>query len=138
MVDFCKSRVPADVRDAIEAVKDSDKDVKALGLKLGVAMSRRLLAEGCRHPGLAAPRFSQNHSVSRSYPAGLRRSPRGTLLLIPTPRRWTGRALTGHGDMHFSASPGGYSGLSVQQPGLRWMRTTADTSDRPRPAARRQ
>lgn len=78
------------------------------------------------HPGLAAPRFSQNHSVSRSYPAGLRRSPRGTLLLIPTPRRWTGRALTGHGDMHFLASPGGYSGLSVQQPGPRWMRTTAD------------
>ena len=78
------------------------------------------------HPGLAAPRFSQNHSVSRSYPAGLRRSPRGTLLLIPTPRRWTGRALTGHGDMHFLASPGGYSGLAVPSAGLWWMRTTAD------------
>ena len=37
------------------------------------------------HPGLAAPRFSQNHSVSRSYPAGLRRSPRGKLINDPAP-----------------------------------------------------
>ena len=61
MVDFCKSRVPASVRDAIEAVKDSDKDVKALGLKLGVAMSRRLIDAGCH--GLHFYTLNQDEGV---------------------------------------------------------------------------
>ena len=50
MVDFCKTRVPAALLAKVEAVKDSDADVKALGVRVGAEMSRKLLDAG--HVGL--------------------------------------------------------------------------------------
>lgn len=46
MVDFCKTRVPAALLAQVEAAKDSDADVKALGVKVGAEMSRKLLDAG--------------------------------------------------------------------------------------------
>ncbi len=40
MTDLCKSRVPAELQAALDAVKDSDADVKAVGLKLGLQMCK--------------------------------------------------------------------------------------------------
>jgi hypothetical protein len=48
MVDFCKTRVPAALLAQIEAVRDSDADVKALGVRIGSEMSTRLLESGQR------------------------------------------------------------------------------------------
>ena len=41
MIDFCKTRVPAEVTAAVEAAKDSDADIKAVGVKLGVKMCQQ-------------------------------------------------------------------------------------------------
>ena len=46
MVAFCKSRVPAHVRAALDAVKDDDNAVKAEGVRLGTEMCRQLLDNG--------------------------------------------------------------------------------------------
>jgi len=40
MIDLCKSRVPQALKDSLEAVKDSDADVKRVGLELGLKMCR--------------------------------------------------------------------------------------------------
>ena len=40
MVDLCKSRVPQPLKDSLEAVKDSDADVKRVGLQLGLKMCK--------------------------------------------------------------------------------------------------
>ena len=50
MTSFCKTRVPAHISDALEAIKDSDEGVKAYGISLGTMMCERLLAAGA--PGL--------------------------------------------------------------------------------------
>ena len=41
MVEFCKTRVPPALAAAIEAVKDSDADIKALGIQQGVEVCRK-------------------------------------------------------------------------------------------------
>jgi len=50
MTSFCKTRVPAEVAAAVEAVKGDDDKVKAYGVELGTAMCRQLLAAGV--PGI--------------------------------------------------------------------------------------
>jgi len=50
MTSLCKSRVPQNVVDAMEAVKDSSDDVKAYGTKFGVEVCQALIAKG--HKGL--------------------------------------------------------------------------------------
>jgi len=44
MTELCKSRVPVEVQSALEAVKDSDAEVKAVGLKLGLKMCQECVA----------------------------------------------------------------------------------------------
>ena len=43
MAGFCKSRVPQRLRDELDAVKDDDAKVKAIGVKECVAACRRIL-----------------------------------------------------------------------------------------------
>jgi adenosylhomocysteinase len=50
MVGFCKTRVPAELRAALEAVKDDDAAVKQLGIAEGAKSSEALVAMGA--PGL--------------------------------------------------------------------------------------
>ncbi|KAG2433005.1 hypothetical protein HXX76_008732 [Chlamydomonas incerta] len=46
MTGFCKTKVPAEISDALEAIKDNDEAVKNYGIELGVRMCRQLLASG--------------------------------------------------------------------------------------------
>ncbi|GIL46045.1 hypothetical protein Vafri_3133 [Volvox africanus] len=46
MTGFCKTKVPADILEAVEAIKDNDEAVKNFGIDLGVKMCRRLLDAG--------------------------------------------------------------------------------------------
>jgi methylenetetrahydrofolate reductase (NADPH) len=50
MTAFCKTKVPADIAAALEAVKDDEEAVKRYGVELGTAMCRRLLDAGA--PGV--------------------------------------------------------------------------------------
>jgi methylenetetrahydrofolate reductase (NADPH) len=50
MIKFCKTRVPQNVLDEIESIKDSEEAVKQFGVTFGVAMCRRLIELGA--PGL--------------------------------------------------------------------------------------
>lgn len=50
MTGMCKSRVPADLKAGLEAVKDSKENVKAYGIAKGVELCRQLLDYGV--PGL--------------------------------------------------------------------------------------
>jgi methylenetetrahydrofolate reductase (NADPH) len=50
MIAFCKSRVPTEVRTALDEVKDDDAQVKAVGTRLAVQLCRDLLEAGT--PGL--------------------------------------------------------------------------------------
>lgn len=46
MTDFCKTKVPQAIRDAMEPIKDDDAAVKEFGIRLGVDMCRRILKSG--------------------------------------------------------------------------------------------
>lgn len=50
MTGFCKTKVPQELSDALEAIKDNDEAVKNFGIDLGVRMCRQLLDAGT--PGL--------------------------------------------------------------------------------------
>lgn len=50
MTTFCKTKVPADIEAALEAIKDDEEAVKKYGVELGTAMCRRLLDAGV--PGI--------------------------------------------------------------------------------------
>jgi len=50
MTSFCKTRVPQEIDDALEPIKDDDERVKAYGIELGISMCKRLLSGGA--PGL--------------------------------------------------------------------------------------
>ena len=58
MTELCKSRVPLAVAAALEEVKDSDADVKKVGLQLGLRMCKDCVFFFFRHLGLAPPRSS--------------------------------------------------------------------------------
>ncbi|GLC56702.1 hypothetical protein PLESTB_001136600 [Pleodorina starrii] len=46
MVGFCKTKVPADIMETVEANKDNDEAIKNFGIELGVKMCRQLLEAG--------------------------------------------------------------------------------------------
>lgn len=50
MTSFCKTKVPAKVAAAVEALKDDDDKVREFGIELGTAMCKELLAGGA--PGI--------------------------------------------------------------------------------------
>ena len=50
MTTFCKTKVPKEVADALEAVKDNEEAVKQYGIQLGTDMCKRILDSGV--PGL--------------------------------------------------------------------------------------
>lgn len=50
MTGFCKTKVPQDLADQIEALKDNEEGLKAFGIDHGAEMCRQLLAAGT--PGL--------------------------------------------------------------------------------------
>ena len=50
MTGFCKTHVPKDIEDALEAIKDNDEAVKNFGIDLGTRMCKRILESGT--PGL--------------------------------------------------------------------------------------
>lgn len=50
MTTFCKTKVPKEVSDALEAVKDNEEAVKQYGIQLGTDMCKRILDSGV--PGL--------------------------------------------------------------------------------------
>lgn len=50
MTSFCKTKVPAEIAAAVEAVKDDDDKVREYGIELGTAMCKELLASGA--PGI--------------------------------------------------------------------------------------
>jgi methylenetetrahydrofolate reductase (NADPH) len=46
MVVFCKSRVPGEIVDAVEAVKDDEAKLKELGIKIGADMCKKIVKAG--------------------------------------------------------------------------------------------
>ena len=50
MTGFCKTFVPADIKEALEGIKDNDEAIKNFGIDLGTRMCRQLLEAGT--PGL--------------------------------------------------------------------------------------
>ena len=50
MTTFCKTKVPKEVSDALEAIKDNEEAVKQYGIHLGTEMCKRILDSGV--PGL--------------------------------------------------------------------------------------
>jgi len=77
MVSFCKSRVPAVLRDRMEALKEDEAGVKALGIEFGAETCRRLVA--LKVPGLHL--YTLNQSIaSKAVIEQL-----GELLDVPAP-----------------------------------------------------
>jgi len=63
MTSFCKTHVPQEIQQSLEAIKDDDDAVKQYGIDLGIAMCRRLLAAGV--PGLHFYTLNLERSVAQ-------------------------------------------------------------------------
>lgn len=48
MTGFCKTKIPQEVTDALEPIKDNDEAVKAYGIHLGTEMCKKILASGIK------------------------------------------------------------------------------------------
>ncbi|KAG4126125.1 hypothetical protein ERO13_D10G138300v2 [Gossypium hirsutum] len=48
MTGFCKTKIPAEITAALEAIKDNEEAVKAYGVHLGTEMCRKILAHGIK------------------------------------------------------------------------------------------
>ncbi|KAJ0978147.1 hypothetical protein J5N97_013621 [Dioscorea zingiberensis] len=48
MTGFCKTRIPADIKAALEPIKDNEEAVKAYGIHLGTEMCKKILAHGIK------------------------------------------------------------------------------------------
>ncbi|KAH1046971.1 hypothetical protein J1N35_037755 [Gossypium stocksii] len=48
MTGFCKTKIPAEITAALEAIKDNEEAVKAYGVQLGTEMCRKILAHGIK------------------------------------------------------------------------------------------
>lgn len=44
MTSLCKTKVPAEIMDALEPIKDNDEAVRAYGIHLGTEMCKKILA----------------------------------------------------------------------------------------------
>ena len=51
MTEFCETRVPATITDALKPICSDDEAVKDYGVDLGIKMCKRLMSEGA--PGEA-------------------------------------------------------------------------------------
>ncbi|DBA03625.1 TPA: hypothetical protein N0F65_006804 [Lagenidium giganteum] len=63
MTSFCNTYVPAEITEALEPIKDNDEAVKDYGVKLGIEMSRQLMAADA--PGLHFYTLNLERSVRR-------------------------------------------------------------------------
>lgn len=61
MTAFCKTKVPQDILDTVESLKDNEEAVRAYGIDLGVQMCKRLLEAGV--PGLHMYSLNTDKSV---------------------------------------------------------------------------
>ncbi|KAG5175982.1 methylenetetrahydrofolate reductase-domain-containing protein [Tribonema minus] len=81
MTDYCKTKVPLAIREALEPIKDNDEAVRAYGVTLGADMCRALVRAGV--PGLhfytlnlevavtnilKATGYSESAALRRAYP----------------------------------------------------------------------
>ncbi|KAK9725304.1 hypothetical protein RND81_05G135100 [Saponaria officinalis] len=48
MTGFCKTKIPQEVTDALEPIKDNEEAVKAYGIHLGTEMCKKILASGIK------------------------------------------------------------------------------------------
>ncbi|XP_021752218.1 methylenetetrahydrofolate reductase 2-like [Chenopodium quinoa] len=48
MTGFCKTKIPQEITDALEPIKDNDEAVKAYGIHLGTEMCKKILASGIK------------------------------------------------------------------------------------------
>ncbi|KAK1309757.1 putative methylenetetrahydrofolate reductase [Acorus calamus] len=48
MTGFCKSKIPAEIKSALEPIKDNEEAVKAYGIHLGTQMCRKIIANGIK------------------------------------------------------------------------------------------
>eukprot|EP00457_Paulinella_chromatophora_P011212 gb/GEZN01011340.1/.p1 GENE.gb/GEZN01011340.1/~~gb/GEZN01011340.1/.p1 ORF type:complete len:338 (-),score=66.55 gb/GEZN01011340.1/:126-1139(-) len=64
MTAFCKTKVPKEVEEALEEVKDDEEAVKAYGVKLGVQMCKQILESGVS-PGLHFYTLNQEDSTAK-------------------------------------------------------------------------
>eukprot|EP00892_Ulva_mutabilis_P003374 jgi/Ulvmu1/1408/UM011_0137.1 len=62
MTSFCKTIVPQEIRDRVEALKDDDAGLKAYGVQLGSQMCRKIL-DAKVSPGLHMYSLNQDKSV---------------------------------------------------------------------------
>lgn len=46
MTEFCETRVPATITDALKPICSDDEAVKDYGVDLGIKMCKRLMSEG--------------------------------------------------------------------------------------------
>ncbi|KAL8104550.1 putative methylenetetrahydrofolate reductase (NADH) [Apium graveolens] len=48
MTGFCKTKIPAEVTDALESIKDNEEAVRAYGIHLGTEMCKKIMATGIK------------------------------------------------------------------------------------------
>ncbi|KAK9672132.1 hypothetical protein RND81_12G079000 [Saponaria officinalis] len=48
MTGFCKTKIPQEITDALEPIKDNEEAVKAYGIHLGTEMCKKILASGIK------------------------------------------------------------------------------------------
>ncbi|GLT89311.1 hypothetical protein SLE2022_072980 [Rubroshorea leprosula] len=48
MTGFCKTKIPAEITTALEAIKDNEEAVKSYGIHLGTEMCKKILAHGIK------------------------------------------------------------------------------------------
>uniref|UniRef100_A0A803KU03 Methylenetetrahydrofolate reductase n=1 Tax=Chenopodium quinoa TaxID=63459 RepID=A0A803KU03_CHEQI len=49
MTSLCKTKIPQEITDALESIKDDDEAVKAYGIRLGTEMCKKIFANGIKH-----------------------------------------------------------------------------------------
>lgn len=48
MIEFCKTKIPADVIESIEPIKNDDEEVRKFGIQFGVQQCKELIEKGYR------------------------------------------------------------------------------------------
>jgi len=63
MTGFCKTFVPKEIHDTLEAIKDDEKKVKEYGIQVAIKMCNKLIAHGA--PGLHFYTMNEDYSSQR-------------------------------------------------------------------------